>query len=424
MTSLIESRRPSAVLSRNAARTLAVVKQGLAERPPVADKQTLLDIIRRIGLLQLDAINVVDRSHYLVMLSRVGQYDRASLDALLHPDRQLFEQWAHAACLIPAEDYHHFAPIIHARRHEPLSARKMQALGENPSATFESVLKAVTARGPLMSRDFADPRGKAGAWWNHKPAKVALDYLCYTGHIMIENRINFQCCYNLAERVLPQSTLPLRFDVGDWQRWATLRSVGCLGVGTARHIADYYRQTVPATRAALRALEDTGAVLRVHVEGWDEPGYMLAEDMPLVVEIEHGRRRSAITVLLSPFDNLLWYRPRVKELFDFEYRSEMYTPLAKRERVYGYYVMPILHHGNLIGRLDPKTDRRTSTLIIRSVYLEQRVRLTDELLRDLTGMLKEFMDFHACQSIRIEHAGPDNLGKAMMSAMERAQVAR
>ncbi len=189
----------------------------------------------------------------------------------------------------------------------------------------------------------------------------------------------------------------------------------------ARHaIADYYRQTVPITRATLKALEQNGEVLRAEVEGWHEPAYILPTDISLIREIEVGRHQPSVTTFLSPFDNLIWHRPRVRALFDFDYRIEMYTPLAKRHRIYGYYVMPILRRGHLIGRLDPKVDRKTRTLIIRNFYLEQDNQLTDELADDLAKAFIEFMAFHRCQSVNIEHAEPASLKTTLLNRINKS----
>jgi uncharacterized protein len=405
-------------LKLSTARTLALVKQGLVRRPATVNKDVLIAGIRHLGFLQLDTINVVERSHYLVMLSRLGRYDQSDLDDLHYPDRQLFEQWAHAACLLPVEDYEHFAPAIYARRKEPLSAQRAKKLGNRPAATLKSVLAAVTSRGPIMSRDFADPRGNGGTWWNHKPAKIALDWLFYTGHLMIDRRIHFQCSYDLSERVLPGRKLKLPFDIERSHRWATLRSVGCLGVGTVHHIADYYRLPMPVVRKMLAALEDSGDLLRVQVEGWREPAYMLTSDFPLLKEIKEGAHRSVVTALLSPFDNLIAHRPRTKELFEFEYRCEMYTPLAKKDRKFGYYVMPILNRGRIIGRLDPKADRSAGVMVIRSIHLEPWVRISKRLASDLSSALREFMEFHGCQTVSIERNAPSTLVKILRSKLE------
>ncbi|MEJ2733508.1 MAG: crosslink repair DNA glycosylase YcaQ family protein, partial [Anaerolineae bacterium] len=188
-------------ISLDTARTLAVAKQDLHRRPATVDRRTLLDTIRQIGLLQLDTIHVVARSHYLVMLSRVGRYDLADLDALLYPDRRLFEQWAHAACLIPAEHYEHFAPAILARRDHPLQPWLLRSLGEDAQQILDTVLADVGERGPLASKDFKDPRDRRGTWWDWKPAKTALEILFEGGYLMVDRRENFQRYYDLAERV-------------------------------------------------------------------------------------------------------------------------------------------------------------------------------------------------------------------------------
>ena len=229
-------------LSLEAARTLAVIKQGLDCRPPAADKQTLLSTIRRIGLLQLDTVNVVARSHYLVMLSRVGLYDPADLDALLYPDRVLFENWAHAACFIPIEDYPYFAPVIASRRDNSIHPERLKRMGDDPQATLDEVLARIKANGPMASKDFEDPRDQRGTWWDWKPAKHALAALYDRGHLMVDRRVNFQIYYNLPERVLPASTEPPPKTIADYQRWATRQGLSRPGVATASHVSDYYRR--------------------------------------------------------------------------------------------------------------------------------------------------------------------------------------
>jgi uncharacterized protein YcaQ len=399
-------------ISLDTARTLAVVKQGLHQRPPVADKDTLLETIHQIRLLQLDTISVVARSHYLVMLSRVGPYDPSDLDALLYPDRRLFEQWAHVACLIPVEDYAYFAPVILARRDRPPTHWVENRLGDDPDGTLAAVLAEVRERGPLASRDFEDPRGQRGTWWDWKPAKAALEVLFHGGHLMVDRRERFQRYYDLSERVLPASAQPPAHSVEVYQRWAVLCSVSCLGVSTAPQISDYYRIRKPIVRPTVQSLATEGKLLPVGVEGWNETAYIDPADLPLVEEIEAGGHQPALTTFLTPFDNLIWDRQRVLDLFSFDYRAEMYTPKAKRQ--YGYYVMPILHRGRLVGRLDPKADRKTSTLIIRALYLEPDVPVTDELVAGIAAALEEFMVFHGSTALSIEHSEPEDLRGALL----------
>lgn len=405
-------------ISLETARTLAIYKQGLHRRPSVADRQALLDGVRRIGLLQLDSISVVARSHYLVMLSRVGLYDPADLDALLYPERHLFEGWGHAACLIPVEDYENFVPTLLARRERPPQHWIERRLGEDPQGTLDAVLKEVRERGPLASRDFEDPRDGRGTWWDWKPAKTALELLFAQGYLMVDRRESFQRYYDLAERVLPASVNPPVLTIEDYRRWATLQGVRILGVATATHASDYYRLKKPSTRTMLKALAAEGAVVPVEVEGWKETAYLDPVDLPLADEIEAGAYRSTVTTLLSPFDNLIWDRTRTSDLFEFHYRSEMYTPAAQRQ--YGYYVLPVLHRGRLVGRLDPKADRKAKVMRIRAIYLEPGQAITDELVADLAAALCEFATFHGSERLVIERSEPEELGALLLDQPDLA----
>jgi hypothetical protein len=398
----------SASLSLETARTLAVIKQGLDRRPPAADKQTLFNTIRRIGLLQLDTVNVIARSHYLAMLSRVGLYDRAELDALLYPDRKLFEQWAHAACLIPIEDYAYFAPLILARRGQPHRwYGNMEVLGEEPQAILDGVLAEIKERGALASKDFHDPRDGRGSWWDWKPAKHALNVLYDRGYLMVDRRVNFQIYYDLAERVLPASAEPPVKTVADFPAWAVWRSVGYLGVATARQVSDYYRLSMAETHTGLEAVQNQGKVVAVAVAGWPDTAYVLPEDIALIEEIAQGQHQPELTTFLSPFDNLTWNRDRLADLFSFDYRIELYTPTAKRK--YGYYVLPILHNGLFVGRLDPKADRKNKTFVVHAIYLEPGVKMTDELVSGMAHALHEFMLFHRCETVTLGRSEPAGL---------------
>ncbi len=399
-------------LSIQTARALAVIKQGLDKRPPTADRQTLYNAVRRMGLLQLDTVNVIARSHYLVMLSRVGLYDRADLDALLYPDRKLFEQWAHAACLIPTEDYDYFAPLILARRDKPHRwYGNMEVLGEDPQTIMDGVLAEIKERGALASKDFHDPRDGRGTWWDWKPAKHALNILYDRGYLMVDRRVNFQIYYDLAERVLPVSAGSPTKTVNDFPAWAVERSVGYLGVATARQVSDYYRLSIAETHAGLEMVENKGRIIPVAVEGWTDTAYVLPEDVLLIDEIVQGQYQPELTTFLSPFDNLTWNRDRLFDLFDFDYRIELYTP--KPQRKYGYYVLPILHKGQFVGRLDPKADRKTKTFMVHAIYLEPGVEMTDELVAGIADALHEFKTFHNCETVTIGRSEPEGLKEVL-----------
>jgi uncharacterized protein YcaQ len=409
----------AAAISLETARALAVYKQGLHRRPTAGGarsggREALLESIRRIGLLQLDGVSVVARSHYLVMLSRVGAYDPAELDALLYPERCLFEGWAHAACLIPIEDYPYFLPRLLAERDRPPEPWVQRRLGDDPQRILDAVLEQVRDRGPLASRHFEDTRDGRGPWWDWKPAKTALELLFAQGYLMVDRRENFQRFYDLAGRVLPAAVDPPVRTLDDYRRWATLRGLGILGVATAPQVSDYYRLNKPSTRALLEALAAEGAVAPVEIEGWKERAYLDPADLPLVGEIEAGAHRSTVTALLSPFDNLIWDRGRVSDLFGFDYRTEMYVPEAQRQ--HGYYVMPILHRGRLVGRLDPKADRRAGVMRVRAIYLEPGEAVTAELVADLAGALREFAAFHGSERAVVERSEPEGLGGLLAEA--------
>ena len=402
-------------ISLETAQKLTVIKQGLHQRPANATRQTMLDIIRQIGMLQLDSVSVVARSHYLVMLSRVGLYDPAELDALLYPDRALFEQWTHCACLMPTEDYRYLAPVIHARREKTWPWERPERFGGDPQKVMDAVLADIRDQGPLSSKDFSDPRPGRGTWWDHKPAKHALDYLYNRGYLMIDQRVNFQILYDLAERVLPASAEPLETTIEDYHYWATKKSVGHFGVSTARQVRDYYRLKLADVRPVLKKLETDGDITAISVEGWSETAFVDTADLSLIEAIADGEHQPTLTTFLSPFDSLTWDRDRLEALFNFQYKIEIYTPKAKRK--YGYYVLPILHNGRYVGRLDPKADRKTGTMIIHAIYLEAGESVTDDLVISIADALREFAAFHQCPDITITRSDPPALREALLKKM-------
>jgi uncharacterized protein YcaQ len=280
-------------------------------------------------------------------------------------------------------------------------------LGDDPQGLLDAVLGRIREQGPLASRDFEDTRDERGTWWDWKPAKTALELLFAQGYLMVDRREGFQRFYDLAERVLPASVESPAGDLAEYRRWATLQGLRILGVATAPHVSDYYRLKKPPTRAALKALAQEGVLVQAEVEGWKEVAYLDPADLPLLEQIEAGAHEPALTALLSPFDNLIWDRTRVSDLFGFDYRAEMYTPAAKRE--YGYYVLPILHRGRLVGRLDPKADREAKIMRVRAIYLEPALAVTGELVADVAGALREFAAFHGSEQLVIERSEPQGL---------------
>ena len=384
-------------VTRDTVKRLAVVKQGLHQRPPSSAQTDLKRIIERIGLLQLDSISVVARSHYLVMLTRAGLYDPADLDALLD-EGFLFESWAHAICQIPMTHY----PWLHTwiqQRQANVTRWQLDSLGDDMEEIVAQVRELVRQRGPLSSKDIESARRGPGGWWNWKPTKVALEYLFDLGELMVSHRVKFQRYYDLTERVLSGRNLTLNKTFADYQRWAVERGLRHLGIATSNHVADYYRLYKRVSADILKDMMGTGEVLPVEVEGWKDRAYIHRDDLEIMQDVQNGLHEPQMTLFLSPFDNLFWDRDRDLALWDFHYRIEVYTPKSKR--IYGYYVMPILHGCELVGRIDPKVDRKRKRLIFNALYLEKGARQSAALSQGLIKAIEEFMAFHGCESFEL-----------------------
>ena len=400
--------QPELMLTVDEARKIAVASQRLDRRPRGrVSKDRIRALIDQIGCIQLDTISVISRSHETVVWSRLGAYDPALLAELHHPDGYLMEYWAHAAALVPVSSFPLFKRTMKRYREQHAWAR------ENPDI-LARVLDRIRKHGPLRSADFARPEGprpEAWDWWGGKPDRRALDALWTTGDLMILKRDGFQRTYELTSRVLnpvfngPPPPLPE-------QELAFVRAaLRALGVATPRWAADYFRTGgrphVPAVAATatLERLAGAGEAVPVAIQGLPEPAWLAAENLPLLNELRAGRRQPQLTTLLSPFDNLIWYRPRTAALFGFEYRIECYTPEPQRR--YGYYSLPILHRGRLIGRLDPSHDRRSNELIIKSLHLEPRTRLSAAVVRAIAGALRDLATFLGAADIVIRVSDPE-----------------
>ena len=367
------------------------------QRPPSSDQAQLKRIIERIGLLQLDSISVVARSHYLVILARAGLYDPADLDALLD-EGFLFESWAHAICQIPMTHYPWFHAWIQQRGLQE-TRWHLDKLGDDFEEIVGDVREVVRERGPTSSKDLESQRRGPGGWWNWKPTKVALEYLFNLGELMVSHRSKFQRYYDLTERVLAGRNLTLNKTFADYQRWAVERGLRHLGIATSNHVADYYRLYKRVSADILKELMRTGEVLPVEVEGWKDRAYIHRDDLEIMQDVQNGLHEPQMTLFLSPFDNLFWDRDRDLALWDFHYRIEVYTPKSKR--IYGYYVMPILHGCELVGRIDPKVDRKRKRLIFNALYLEKGARQSAALSQGLIKAIEEFMAFHGCESFEL-----------------------
>jgi len=409
-------------LTLTAARALHLAAQGLLQpRRKKAQKNDVLDTIRHLGVLQIDTIHVVARSPYLVLWSRLGDYPQAWLEQLLE-EGALFEYWAHEACFVPIEDYGLY-------RHRMLDPAAMgwkysETWMRERRAEVDAVLAHIRTHGPVKSSDFERNDGQGGGWWQWKPEKRSLEVLFTAGQLMIARRHNFQRVYDLAERVLPgwdDRRMPAMDEV---RRTFVLKTVKSLGLARASWIADYFRTKPP--RLDPETLVAEGALLRARVQGWDEPVYIHPDLADLAAGAAAGSLAATTTTLLSPFDPVVWDRRRALDLFGFDYRLECYTPAQKRR--YGYFTLPILRRGALVGRIDAKAHRREQRFELKSVALEAGVKVSERLVRDIAGAVQRCANWHGCPEVRvvIDAAGKAaaNAQAAAFAGLLRAALAR
>ena len=346
-------------------RRLAIAAQGYAPRSRRGTGREVEETIRALSCVQLDSISAVERSHRIALGSRVGAYPRETVSRLLGKGR-VFEYWAHEACLLPVEDWPLFRTVM--SQHHPWRG---DVIGEHP-ALAEEVRAAVRERGPLASRDFAG--SGPGGMWNWKPAKVMLEALWHRGEVVIAGRVSgFQRLYDLAERVIPREVLAApEPDEATRLRELTLRAVRARGVLTESGVAEHWRLRGGAARIRphVDALVREGVLERVRVEDGGAPVVIPAGD-------DLDPPRPTVTVLLSPFDNLLWDRNFARRIFGFDHVIEVYKPA--RERQYGYYVLPLLWRDRIVGRADLKSERREGALVVKALHVEPGIRRSGAL---------------------------------------------
>jgi hypothetical protein len=358
-------------LSLARARRIALAAQGFDRprpaRPPSATR--IAALVGRLGVLQLDSVNVFTRSHYMPVFSRLGPYDRSRLNRIAGHgtgkiDRRLVEYWAHEASLIPIELHPLFRwRMADVDREAWGSIRRIAR--DRPELVADT-LELVAAQGPIRARDTGAvrPPPRTGRMWNWHEGKVALEHLFFTGQVAAARRVNFERLYDTAERVLPAEIRDRPTPApADAQRELVRIAARALGVATEPDLGDYFRLPRADSKARVAELVTSGELVEVAVEGWSAPAYLWPG--------ARQPRRLRARALLSPFDSLVWFRRRAERLFGFRYRIEIYTPAAKR--VHGYYVLPFLLGDSLVARVDLKSDRQRSALLVRGAFGEDGV---------------------------------------------------
>ncbi len=372
-------------LSGSEARRVALCAQGFTRARPdlPSDWRGLHGLVKKLGLLQIDSVNVLVRAHYLPLFSRLGPFDRAEFDGQAYRSKasRLFEYWGHEASLLPMALH----PLLRWRmaRAERLEGiyPRIACFVRERRAYVDEVLAEVAARGPLSAAELGERGTRNGSWWGWHDGKIALEYLFWAGLVTTASRRgSFERLYDIPARVLPRRIMDAPTPAEPEAKRELIRiAARALGVATASDLRDYFRLNPRDTQQGIIELVDAGELLEVAVENWRQPAYLAASArLP---------RRIEARALLAPFDPLVWERPRTERLFDFHYRLEIYTPQAKR--VHGYYVLPFLLGDSLVARVDLKADRANRTLLVHAAHAEPGVNhgaVAEALLSELQSM--------------------------------------
>ena len=390
------------------ARRIALAAQGFGRPRGVVGTRQLNLTFERLRLLQLDSVNVFERSHYLPVFARLGAYDKELLDRLTFASPQKYvEYWAHEAAVIPVSDW-------------PLWRWKMESLATRDPVRYEWArensamldwLRAELAeRGPVTAGQIEhDANKRVGPWWGWSDVKHGLEFLFRWGEVVTAGRRRFERTYALPEHVLPSGIREAAVSREDAQRELVERSSAALGIATASDLADYFRLRADAVRPAIADLEDAGTLIPVTVPGWKQKAW-LHRDARIP-------RTMTTTALLSPFDPVVWDRGRALRMFGFHYRIEIYTPAPKRQ--YGYYTLPLLQDEAIVGRIDLKTDRQARVLRVQSAWREPEASI--DIDRVVT-LLKETAAWQSMESISVANWG--DLAPSLAAALAVPLVPR
>ncbi|TFD29974.1 winged helix-turn-helix domain-containing protein [Cryobacterium sp. TMT1-19] len=389
------------------ARRIALGAQGFGRPPTVTPGIRQLDaLVNRLGLLQIDSVNVFERSHYMPAYSRLGAYDKAQLDRLTSGRESRFtEYWAHEASFLPRDAW----PLFGWRMREFRTRSATEAWAQGNRPMLDWLLAELAANGPLRASAIEhDANRRRGPWWGWSDVKTGLETLFRWGDVAISGRERFERVYGLPEQVFPRELRERTVGRDDAHRELVSRSARAHGIGTGKDFADYFRLRGPATLAAIHDLEDAGELIPVEVPGWGAGGApggaWLHRDARL------PRRVDAAT-LLSPFDPVVWERARALRLFGFHYRIEIYTPEPKR--VFGYYCLPVLLGDTIVGRVDLKNDRQAQVLRVRAAWAEPGA--PSDTAGRLASVLKEAAAWQGLPQIEVERRG--NLAEALAAEL-------
>jgi uncharacterized protein len=382
---------------------------------PAPSLEGFIDLVKALGYVQIDTLHVVNRAHHVTLWARFGAYDIADFHKLIYTagQRQLYEGWGHAASIIPLEHYrYHRWRTDRKVSYNPAFAEWVNKAGNR--TLVEQTLERIRLEGGLRVGDFETDGSQRGVWYDWKPSKMALEALFAWGDLMVAERVNFQRVYDVRERVLPDWVDSLAVDPDEGRRFCLEQAARALGVFEPRQLTFYaYMRSTPA-RAIIKALIQEGVLVEIRGESTngEMPWLVHRDNLPLLQRAADGDLRAERTTFLAPFDSLFWAWDRDQKLWGFKQLLECYKPAEKR--VYGYFCFPILYKDRLVGRFDPKLDRRSGVLHLNALYLEPGIQPDDELVAAVAATMRDFIAWHEAQGLKIERSDPAGFGGKLM----------
>lgn len=394
---------------------LALYTQGLTSRhePTI---QNIDRMVEQVGAVQIDTLQMVQRSQYLTLWSRFGTYNTAEFDRLMydHEHRRLFEYWWHEACIVPLSEYRYRLPKMNFYKNGGSKWNADFLAHEETPALMEKILASIQENGGVRSADFDHNGQRGSSWWGWKPAKRALEHLYNTGDLMISRRKGFQRVYDLRERVLPEWVDTTAPSEDETNRHLLDISLKAQGVCQPMQTADYTYMKRSIARPHIQALIDDGTFVEIQgvlQDGKQQTLVVHRDNLDALQQIADGEIRAEHTTFLSPFDSLWWAKDRDQQFWNFRQVLEAYKPAPIRE--WGYFCLPILHKNRLVGRFDPKLERKKGELVLRALYLEPGIEPEDELVAGVAEAMRDFLNFHHAKALVLEASSPKEFGQKL-----------
>ncbi|WNJ15921.1 DNA glycosylase AlkZ-like family protein [Pontibacter sp. G13] len=379
-------------ISKTEARKMAMSHQGLLSTKPFGSgKASVKRTVEHLGYIQLDTISVIERAHLHTLWTRNTHFQKNWLYEAIN-QKALFEYWSHAASILPMSEYRYSLP----RKHRILSGEKHWF--KKDINMMNEVLQIIRSEGPKMSRDFESGNSNGGSWYDWKPVKKALEQLFMEGRLMISHRNKFQKVYDLPERVLPpdiDTSFPTESEMAEYYILSHLRSHGLAQISEFCYLQGWWKKRV---NQKIKELLEAEKLLEIKVEGIESTFITTTE----TVEAIQGKRARKQIHILSPFDNAIIQRKRLKSLFDFDYQIECYVPKPKRK--FGYFTLPVLWGTEFIGRLDAKADRKSKEFNVWNIWQEPNTLWDDRMIQSFSSKLRDFSRFHGCDQIVIHQS--------------------